>query len=180
MPHHCADASCFVSKMTLWTLCRSTQTAVCKAYLVVIAVTTAHSAWSSLLMTWAYQGSDAGNMLQDVVVGKPRDGDDRVAWLLDHQRFDKALSVLETDRGLKKSTHAQVSWAPCILRIRCSVQTTQAPIPELSGAQQMHRGLVPAVGAFGRTEIVQFNVELEILASGDAEVPGVPDISEAI
>jgi hypothetical protein len=47
-------------------------------------------------------------LLQDVVVGKPRDGDDRVAWLLDHQRFDKALSVLETDKGLKKSTHAQV------------------------------------------------------------------------
>ena len=47
--------------------------------------------------------------VQDVVVGKPRDGDDRVAWLLDHQRFNKALSVLETDRGLKKSTHAQVS-----------------------------------------------------------------------
>ena len=47
-------------------------------------------------------------LMQDVVVGKPRDGDDRVVWLLDHQRFDKALSVLETDKGLKKSTHAQV------------------------------------------------------------------------
>ena len=46
-------------------------------------------------------------------MGKPRDGDDRVAWLLDHQRFDKALSVLETDRGLKKSTHAQVM-ASCV------------------------------------------------------------------
>ena len=56
-------------------------------------------------------------MMQDVVVGKPRDGDDRVAWLLDHRRFDKALSVLETDRGLKKSTHAQVtaSCTPCPL-----------------------------------------------------------------
>ena len=42
-------------------------------------------------------------------MGKPRDGDDRVAWLLEHQRFDKALSVLETDRGLKKSTHTQVA-----------------------------------------------------------------------
>ena len=55
--------------------------------------------------------SNCGSMMQDVVVGKPRDGDDRVAWLLDHQRFDKALSVLETDRGLKKSTHAQVTAA---------------------------------------------------------------------
>ena len=45
---------------------------------------------------------------QDVVVGRPRDGDDRVAWLLDHGRFDKALSVLDTDRGLKASTHEQV------------------------------------------------------------------------
>ena len=44
-------------------------------------------------------------------MGKPRDGDDRVAWLLDHQRFDKALSVLETDRGLKKTTHTQVTAA---------------------------------------------------------------------
>ena len=41
-------------------------------------------------------------------MGRPRDGDDRVAWLLDHGRFDKALSVLETDRGLKASTHEQV------------------------------------------------------------------------
>lgn len=49
-----------------------------------------------------------GMMVQDVVVGRPRDGDDRVAWLLDHRRFDKALAVLETDRGLKPSTHEQV------------------------------------------------------------------------
>jgi hypothetical protein len=48
---------------------------------------------------------------QDVVVGRPRDGDDRVAWLLDHHRFDKALAVLESDRGLKASTHEQVPLA---------------------------------------------------------------------
>ena len=41
-------------------------------------------------------------------MGRPRDGDDRVAWLLDHKRFDKALAVLDTDRGLKASTHEQV------------------------------------------------------------------------
>ncbi|BDA42740.1 Vacuolar protein sorting-associated protein 41 homolog [Coccomyxa sp. Obi] len=46
---------------------------------------------------------------KDVVVGRPRDGDDRVAWLLDHKRFDKALAVLDTNRGLKASTHEQVT-----------------------------------------------------------------------
>lgn len=45
-------------------------------------------------------------------MGRPRDGDDRVAWLLDHRRFDKALAVVETDRGLKASTHEQVRH-PC-------------------------------------------------------------------
>ncbi len=52
-----------------------------------------------LLLKWC--------VAQDVVVGRPRDGDDRVAWLLDHKRFDKALAVLDTNRGLKASTHEQ-------------------------------------------------------------------------
>ncbi len=57
---------------------------------------------------------------QDVVVGRPRDGDDRVAWLLDHGRFDKALAVLDTDRGLKASTHEQASGhgTPACLMLR--------------------------------------------------------------
>ncbi len=46
-------------------------------------------------------------------MGRPRDGDDRVAWLLDHKHFDKALAVLETDRGLKASTHEQVGPILC-------------------------------------------------------------------
>ena len=66
-------------------------------------------------------------------MGKPRDGDDRVAWLLDHQRFDKALSVLETDRGLKKSTHAQV-------------MTSSAPwLPLHPSTHAQHASIMPAV-----------------------------------
>jgi hypothetical protein len=41
-------------------------------------------------------------------VGRPRDGDDRVAWLLQHGRFDKALAVCEATRGLKPATHEKV------------------------------------------------------------------------
>ena len=47
-------------------------------------------------------------LLQDIVVGRPRDGDDRVAWLLEHRRFDKALEILETDKTLRPATHQQV------------------------------------------------------------------------
>ena len=46
---------------------------------------------------------------QDVVVGRPRDGDDRVAWLLEHGRYDKALAVCESTRGLKPATHEKVA-----------------------------------------------------------------------
>ena len=49
----------------------------------------------------------AGKCAQDVVVGRPRDGDDRVAWLLDHGHFMAALDVLEADRGLRPATHQQ-------------------------------------------------------------------------
>ena len=40
-------------------------------------------------------------------MGRPRDGDDRVAWLLDHGHFTAALDVLEADRGLRRETHQQ-------------------------------------------------------------------------
>ena len=49
-------------------------------------------------------------MAQDVVVGRPRDGDDRVSWLLDHGKYDKALAVCDSTRGLKASTHEKVSF----------------------------------------------------------------------
>ena len=45
---------------------------------------------------------------QDVVVGRPRDGDDRVAWLLDHKRFTHALRVVESDPTLRPATLNEV------------------------------------------------------------------------
>ncbi len=45
-------------------------------------------------------------------MGRPRDGDDRVAWLLDHGHFTAALGVLEADRGLRPTTHQQARPRP--------------------------------------------------------------------
>ncbi len=57
-------------------------------------------------------GTRPGRRAQDVVVGRPRDGDDRVAWLLDHGHFTAALGVLEADRGLRPATHQQARPRP--------------------------------------------------------------------
>lgn len=62
-------------------------------------------------------------------MGRPRDGDDRVAWLLDHKRFDKALAVLDTDRGLKASTHEQVCHK-CVLCCNLAMQSSSATLLE--------------------------------------------------
>jgi hypothetical protein len=43
-----------------------------------------------------------------VVVGRPRDGDDRVAWLLQRRRFREALTIASTDRSLRKHNRQQV------------------------------------------------------------------------
>ena len=43
------------------------------------------------------------------MVGRPRDGDDRVNWLIEHARFEQALHILDTDRSLKSSSHQKVS-----------------------------------------------------------------------
>ena len=43
------------------------------------------------------------------MVGRPRDGDDRVSWLIEHARFEQALHILDTDRSLKSSSHQKVS-----------------------------------------------------------------------
>ena len=42
------------------------------------------------------------------MVGRPRDGDDRVSWLIEHARFEQALHILDTDRSLKYSSHQKV------------------------------------------------------------------------
>ena len=36
--------------------------------------------------------------MQGLIVGRPRDGADRVAWLVQRQRYAEALSVAEQDR----------------------------------------------------------------------------------
>lgn len=41
---------------------------------------------------------------KDVIVAKPRDEDDHLAWLLDHQRFEEALTVALCSRDLKRHT----------------------------------------------------------------------------
>ena len=42
---------------------------------------------------------------RDIVVGKPRDTDDRIDWLLQHDRFSEALAEAEAgSRGLRRHT----------------------------------------------------------------------------
>lgn len=41
-------------------------------------------------------------------MGRPRDGDDRVAWLLQRRRFREALAIAATDRSLRKHNRQQV------------------------------------------------------------------------
>ena len=41
-------------------------------------------------------------------MGRPRDGDDRVAWLLQRRRFREALAIASTDRSLRKHNRPQV------------------------------------------------------------------------
>ena len=62
-------------------------------------------------------------------MGRPRDGDDRVAWLLQRRRFREALAIASTDRSLRKHSRPQVapqgsvSWTagehPALWRFRC-------------------------------------------------------------
>ena len=52
---------------------------------------------------------------QDIVVGRPRDGDDRVNWLIEHARFEEALKVLDTDGSLKSSSHQKVPSLPLVM-----------------------------------------------------------------
>uniref|UniRef100_V5H0C2 Vacuolar protein sorting-associated protein 41 homolog n=2 Tax=Ixodes ricinus TaxID=34613 RepID=V5H0C2_IXORI len=41
---------------------------------------------------------------KDVILAKPRDEDDHLAWLLDHRRFEEALTVAMSSRNLKRHT----------------------------------------------------------------------------
>ena len=48
-------------------------------------------------------------LLQEIIVGRPRDGSDRVTWLLEHSRFEQALDIIESDVTLSQATREQVS-----------------------------------------------------------------------
>ena len=45
--------------------------------------------------------------LQEIIVGRPRDGSDRVTWLLEHSRFEQALNIIESDVTLSQATREQ-------------------------------------------------------------------------
>ena len=47
--------------------------------------------------------------MQEIIVGRPRDGSDRVTWLLDHSRFEQALNIIESDVTLSQATREQAS-----------------------------------------------------------------------
>lgn len=46
---------------------------------------------------------------RDVVVGRPRDGDDRVSWLLQRRRFPEALKIASSDCSVRKHSRALVA-----------------------------------------------------------------------
>ena len=42
--------------------------------------------------------------MQEIIVGRPRDGSDRVTGLLDHSRFEQVLNIIESDVTLSLAT----------------------------------------------------------------------------
>ena len=52
--------------------------------------------------------------MQEIIVGRPRDGADRVTWLLDHSRFEQALNIIESDVTLSQATREQVKLYDCL------------------------------------------------------------------
>lgn len=46
---------------------------------------------------------------KEIIVGRPRDGSDRVTWLLDHSRYEQALDIIESDVTLSQATREQVA-----------------------------------------------------------------------
>ncbi len=46
--------------------------------------------------------------MQDIVIGRHRDTDDRIAWFLGVKRYDAALALAEADPTLPRSTVATV------------------------------------------------------------------------
>ena len=64
-------------------------------------------------------------MQQDVVAGRLRDAGDRIAWLLEHSRYEQALTVAESDPVLKPAIRQQVCL--CSASASCECIVTQTP-----------------------------------------------------
>ena len=45
---------------------------------------------------------------KDIVLGRPRDADDRIQWLLENKMFVEAMAVLESGKNLKEATREQI------------------------------------------------------------------------
>ena len=45
---------------------------------------------------------------KDIIVAKPREDDDHVAWLVERNRFDEALDAIKSSRNMRKFTYSQV------------------------------------------------------------------------
>lgn len=56
--------------------------------------------------------SAAALRLQDIVMGRPRDGEDRVSWFLEKKRFEDALALIEHGEAFKDSTRERVAQVP--------------------------------------------------------------------
>eukprot|EP00191_Tetraselmis_sp_GSL018_P024055 CAMPEP_0177627530 /NCGR_PEP_ID=MMETSP0419_2-20121207/31253_1 /TAXON_ID=582737 /ORGANISM="Tetraselmis sp., Strain GSL018" /LENGTH=661 /DNA_ID=CAMNT_0019128691 /DNA_START=219 /DNA_END=2200 /DNA_ORIENTATION=- len=48
---------------------------------------------------------------KDIVLGRPRDGEDRVAWMLEKKRFEEALRLLESGEAARETTREKVAQA---------------------------------------------------------------------
>lgn len=75
---------------------------------------------------------------QDIIVGRPRDGNDRVAWLGDRGRYAEALSVAEEDRS-GADTHTHLLAAPEANAMPLSVaaggaELSRSPVQQLQGS----------------------------------------------
>ena len=68
---------------------------------------------------------------QEIIVGRPRDGGDRVTWLLEHARYEQALDIIESDATLTQATREQA-------RDLCTTSRWHAAKPAFGLPSLMH------------------------------------------
>ena len=66
---------------------------------------------------------------QDVAEVRPRDGDARIAWLLERRRFRQAFAIAETDRTLVLLDYEQARLPVSQASESCEQTTGQIRIP---------------------------------------------------